>query len=115
MSTAYFYDQWVELFSSSYTKRDTFKNADGKEVECEFMNRTEGRGIYQTKRFQSTWLEFEGGSNMFLFLPKRGVSLEEVLIREESGLSVKQYRVTILLIEGNEVKGYDTSNGSDSA
>ncbi len=89
MSTAYFYDQWVELFSSSYTKRDTFKNADGKEVECEFMNRTEGRGIYQTKRFQSTWLEFEGGSNMFLFLPKRGVSLEEVLIREESGLSVK--------------------------
>jgi len=79
MSTAYFYDQWVEPFDSSFTERDTFTNADGKEVECEFMNRTEGRGIYQTKRFQSTWLEFEGGSNMFLFLPERGVSLEEVL------------------------------------
>lgn len=79
MSTAYFYDQWVKPFDSSHTERDTFTNADGKEVDCEFMNRTEDRGIYQTKRFQSTWLEFEGGGNMFLFLPKQGISLEDVL------------------------------------
>ena len=82
MSTAYFDDQWVEPFDSSSTRKDIFTNADGKEIECDFMNRTEKGGVYKAKRFQSTWLEFEGGSNMFLFLPEKGVSLEEVLKKD---------------------------------
>lgn len=82
MSAAYFYDRWVEPFDNKATKKDIFINADGDKSECDFMNRTERGGVYKSERFQSTYLEFEGGSNMFLFLPEKGVTLEDLFRKD---------------------------------
>ena len=82
MSAAYFYDQWAEPFDNIATKKNIFINADGDKSECDFMNRTERGGVYKTERFQSTYLKFEGGSNMFLFLPEKDVTLEDLFRKD---------------------------------
>lgn len=79
LSTAYFYDQWITPFQESSTKEDTFTNADGKKVSCDFMNSRRFGDAYQTKRFQATSLGFENGGSMLLVLPEKGITTEELL------------------------------------
>ncbi len=79
LSTAYFYDQWITPFQESDTKEDTFTNADGEKVSCDFMNSQRLGSAYQSKRFQAASLEFENGNSMLLVLPEEGVTTEDLL------------------------------------
>ena len=79
LSTAYFYDQWVTPFQESDTKEDTFTNADGKKVSCDFMNSQRFDSAYRTERFQAASLGFENGNSMLLVLPEENVTVEDLL------------------------------------
>lgn len=82
-SSAYFFDQWGTTFDEKETKKGTFYNADGSESICDFMKQTTiGSYIYDGKRFWAVGLSFEHGKTMYLFLPKDGVSVEEILQKD---------------------------------
>ena len=109
-SSAYFFDQWAVTFDEKKTKKGTFYNADGSESICDFMKQTAEAGyIYNGERFQAMELSFAHEKSMYLFLPKKGVSVEEILqkdmevilnmgtIMEEERKGVEWAKVTLKL------------------
>lgn len=82
LSTAYFHDQWVTPFSKEDTKKDTFTNAAGEKETCDFMHRTSYGSVYETERFLSTSLGFDNDNSMVLYVPKEGVTVEDLLEKD---------------------------------
>ena len=82
LSTAHFYDQWVTPFSEEDTTKDTFTNVDGEKENCDFMHQTTYETVYEAERFLSTSLGFENDNSMILFVPKEGVTVEELLEKD---------------------------------
>lgn len=83
LSTAYFYDQWMEPFLKESTKSAVFYNADGSETECDFMKQTDmGKSIYRKKDFTSISLGFENQKSMWIFLPNEGVTVDALLEKD---------------------------------
>lgn len=82
LSTLYFHDQWITPFQEKETKEAVFTDADGKKTKCDFMNSQRLDSAYQTKRFQAASLGFENGNSMLLVLPKKGITVEDLLKKD---------------------------------
>lgn len=82
LSTAYFHDQWITPFSEEDTEKGIFTNAEGEKETCDFMHQMDYGMIYETDRFQSTSRGFENGNSMYLYVPREGVTVEELLEKD---------------------------------
>jgi len=78
-NTIYFYDEWMDRFSVEKTAEDIFTCADGKEVTCDFMNRTmSSHGFRKGENYTTSTLSLKNGSMEF-YLPDEGVDVHELL------------------------------------
>jgi len=75
LNTVYFYDQWVDKFDASKTKKDTFHLADGGTVSNDFMNSEYSQHSFvKGNGFTSSILGLKNGNSMLFVLPDKGVS-----------------------------------------
>ena len=85
LNTVYFYDQWIDKFNKSATKKDVFHMADGSGKETDFMNGLFGsHGFSRGGNFTRSSLPLKGNSSMVFVLPEEGVSVEEFLKSPET-------------------------------
>lgn len=83
LSAADFYGTWVNhAFDRKNTKKGTFYAGSGRKVASDFMQHIGDETFYDEKRFTATSLALSGGQSMYIFLPKKGSSLEELLKRD---------------------------------
>lgn len=79
MNTIYYYDQWRDQFDVEQTAEGIFTTDDGREVTCEYMNRTMGsHGYHRGEDYTVSSLHTKNGSVQFL-LPDQGVDLKKFL------------------------------------
>lgn len=84
VTTIYFQAKWVNEFSESNTKKQTF-HANSGDIECDFMNQTETYGTYYFgENFGATRLSLENSGFMYFILPDDGVSAKELLCDKEA-------------------------------
>lgn len=70
VNAIYFQDKWEKTFDASETRKNTFFGLDG-EKEADFMCRSEnGQMYYEDDRLQAVLLQYEGGANLYVLLPK---------------------------------------------
>jgi serpin B len=84
INTLYFYDEWVNQFSETQTKKDSFSLPNGQTVTTDFMNDTlMGHEFIRGEGFLSSSLEFKNGSSMNFYLPDKGVDVYDLLSTPE--------------------------------
>lgn len=84
INTIYFYDEWVDQFAESETKKAPFYLANGEKVMADFMNNTlMGHGFVRGEGFLSSSLEFKNGAAMNFYLPDQGVDVYDFLSNPE--------------------------------
>lgn len=67
MNTVYFYDEWIDRFNQSATKKGDFHLADGTTAETDFMNATYGSHNYRNgDGFVSSSLGLKENGSMVL-------------------------------------------------
>lgn len=82
-NTLYYKDEWIGRFDENKTKEDTFLTAEGKEVTCDFMNRTYGsHGINYGENYSSVNIALKEGTMQFI-LPDEGVTPYDILMDNE--------------------------------
>lgn len=83
MSTLYFEHMWSNKFEESFTAPDVFTQADGTDVETDFMHAS-GTGVwYRGDNFIMSARSFQDdGGRMLLILPDEGVLPDELLTDE---------------------------------
>ena len=79
VSTLYFKGTWVDQFSDSATREDTFTAADGTKQKLDFMHTTENGTYYRGKNCTVASLPFHDGTSMWFLLPDEGVSVSDAL------------------------------------
>ena len=84
INTVYFYDEWVNKFDETKTKKDTFYISDKEKTECNFMNNelcsssyTKGDGYLRSS------IDLKNDGNMVFILPDEGVSVNQLLSSPE--------------------------------
>ena len=77
-STIYFKASWADEFDESATAPRTFHAATG-DVETDFMNQSEMGSYYWGEDFSAVSKSFQNGGAMWLILPDKGTSPEELL------------------------------------
>ena len=85
MSTLYFEHTWSNKFEESFTSPDIFTQADGTEVETDFMHAGGTGAWYQGENFIMAARSFQDdGGRMLFILPDEGVLPEELLTDEDT-------------------------------
>lgn len=80
MNTIYFYDEWIDRFSESKTKKGDFHLADGTAVETDFMNAAFGsHGYSEGEGYVRSSLGLKENGSMVFVLPDEGVSIDSFL------------------------------------
>ncbi len=80
MNTIYFYDEWIDRFSESGTKKGDFHLADKTTVETDYMNATFGSHGYSTgEGYVSSSLGLKESGSMVFVLPDEGISVDRFL------------------------------------
>ncbi len=83
INTVYFHDEWIDEFSESDTKPDSFYPADGSPVTCDFMHRTyNSHGFSVGDGYTRSSLGLKNSSMIFV-LPDEGVSVQDLLASPE--------------------------------
>ena len=83
MSTLYFEHMWSDKFQERATSPDTFTQADGTQVETDFMHAGGTGAWYQGESFIMAARSFQDdGGRMLFILPDEGVLPEELLTDE---------------------------------
>ena len=78
-TTIYYQANWLTQFSEQYTTTDTFHGLTG-DVECDFMHRTASQDVYYYgKDFGAVRLTLADGGDMWLILPDKGVTPNDLL------------------------------------
>lgn len=77
-TTVYFRSKWADEFSESETKEQIF-HANGKNITCDFMHRSDSGCYYWGDKFSAVEHDFEGNGSMWFVLPDEGISVEELL------------------------------------
>jgi serpin B len=84
INTVYFYDEWVDRFDESLTKKDTF-HTDSKDVAVDFMNQTcFSSEFYEGDRFTRSSLGLKENGQMVFILPDQGVSISDLISSNQS-------------------------------
>lgn len=84
LNTIYFYDQWIDRFDASKTKKDTFTLSNGSKVKCDFMNSEYfSHGFSKGDGFTRSSLGLKTAGEMVFILPDEGVSVEDLLSSPE--------------------------------
>lgn len=79
MNTVYFYDEWIDRFNQSSTKKGAFHLADGTTEETDFMNATYGSHNYRNgDGFVSSSLGLKENGSMVFVLPDEGVPVDSL-------------------------------------
>ncbi len=78
-STIYYKASWHDRFNEANTNAATFYGADGSEIICDFMNRTDYREYYRGDRFGAVCLGLGNNSKMWLILPDEGCTPSDLL------------------------------------
>ncbi|MGI5899292.1 MAG: serpin family protein [Christensenellales bacterium] len=79
LSSIYFSGKWFNEFNLDYTKDEIFHGAEG-DVTVPMMQRNGDMLYFEDDSLQSVRLPYYGGAYMDIFLPKEGVSVEDVLV-----------------------------------
>ncbi len=83
LSAADFYGTWVnDAFDRRNTEKGIFHAGSGRKVTSDFMHHIGEDVFYEEKRFTATSLGLSGGQSMYIFLPRKGSSLEELLEKD---------------------------------
>ncbi len=77
-STIYFRGKWSNTFSESATKQGAF-HGEQEEFICDFMHQSTERNYYWADQFSAVALNIEQSGQMWLFLPDKGVSVDQLL------------------------------------
>jgi serpin B len=84
INIVYFYDEWIDRFDKEKTAEDIFHLSDGKEVKCDFMNRTyPSHGFSKGEDFTRSSLSLKNASRMIFILPDEGIEINELLSSPE--------------------------------
>ena len=78
VSTLYYKASWTEQFSEALTDKGVFHGTDG-DVETDMMHQSSGMSIYERDKFSAIGLNLSDSGEMYFFLPKEGISPEEVI------------------------------------
>lgn len=81
-STVYFKGRWDIEFNPNANDTRTFHSPAG-DVQTEFMNQSTERNYYRGDDFGAVTLPFVSGCEMWLILPDRGKSVDDVLTSEK--------------------------------
>ena len=80
LNAVYFRDQWVDRFSEDQTQPDAFTRADGTQVTCDFMNRTDpSTGFSKGENYLRASLSLKNAGSMLFVLPDRDASVGDLL------------------------------------
>lgn len=73
LTTLYYSDQWIEAFDRAENEILPFSNADGTQVQGEFLTRDyDSCAYWEGERFLAVRLSTNTGSAMYLYLPSEG-------------------------------------------
>ena len=82
-NTIYYKAAWQEAFFEGATKQDIFTAADGTEQRTDFMHISiEGEDVARGEGYRRASLYLKDGGRMTFYLPDEGVTVEELLQRE---------------------------------
>lgn len=85
LNTVYFRDQWIDRFSEDQTQPDAFTRADGTQVTCDFMNRTDpSTGFSKGENYLRASLSLKNAGGMIFILPDRDTSVQDLLADQET-------------------------------
>ncbi len=85
MSTLYFEHMWSNKFEEHFTSPDIFTQADGTELETDFMHAGGTGAWYQGENFVMAARSFQdNGGRMLFILPDEGVLPEQLLTDKET-------------------------------
>lgn len=80
LNTVYFWDQWVDEFNADKTQPDVFTRADGTQVTCDFMNRSQGTGGFSRgEHYLRAALSLKNAGSMVFVLPNEGTEVQDLL------------------------------------
>lgn len=79
LNTVWLKDAWQDKFSGSMTEKDVFVRADGEEVECSFMHRTEHNSVWMGDGWIRARMQLSELGNVFFVLPTEEGKLQELL------------------------------------
>ena len=83
LSTLYFSATWENTFPENQTVEAIFHSA-GADIKTEFMNKTfDALTYYKGTNFGAIGLEMTGENTMWLILPHKGTTVDDVLASEE--------------------------------
>ncbi len=78
LSSVYFSGKWVHEFDPDFTKDEIFHGNEG-DITVSMMQKQGFMLYFEDESLQSVRLPYFGGAYMDIFLPKEGVSVEDVL------------------------------------
>jgi serine protease inhibitor len=78
LSSIYFSGKWADEFSADSTKDEIFHGNEG-DITVPMMQKSGNMLYFEDESLQSVRLPYYGGAYMDIFLPKEGVSVEDVL------------------------------------
>jgi serine protease inhibitor len=79
INAIYFKGKWSLEFDKAKTKEDTFTTGASQQKRHPMMQQSGKYNYYEDKTFQAVSLPYgDGGVSMYVFLPKTGVSLDEL-------------------------------------
>ncbi len=88
INAVYFKGQWQKKFEKAMTKDESFHLAAGGQKNVPLMSQSGNYQYYRGEKFQAVSLPYgQGGTNLYLFLPDEGASLNEFL----KGLSFEKW------------------------
>ena len=77
MNTVYFMGNWTNSFPEEATDEQTFHGANG-DTQVSMMHQQDRFGYAETESYQQIMLPYNSGYVMNVYLPKDGVSVEDV-------------------------------------
>ncbi len=77
-TTVYFKAKWKNEFFEGNTTKEVFHGSNG-DVTCEFMHQSKSDTYYWGEQFSAIGRRFELGGAMYLILPDKGISAEELV------------------------------------
>lgn len=84
VNTLWFKTQWADKFYEKNTAADLFTLADGTEVECDFMHKTDiGHSAIVTEEYTKSYIRLDGGARMIFVLPQEGVDVLSLVSEEK--------------------------------
>jgi serine protease inhibitor len=80
INAIYFKGLWARKFDKAKTKNEPFYLSSGSQKQMPMMSQSGDYRYYRGDRFQAVSLPYgKGGTNLYLFLPDKGSSLDDLL------------------------------------